>query len=145
MVKRRGFLKLLGIVPVVGIMAKEAFFESILPEPQPDIDMKSSCVEWWTCEFNEKLIDQMEWKHTAISRHDGIETIYLNGKVVGTRKAIGDIPRSYTDIINDNFEGMIDELRVTENIPRYVNEFVPKRPDASHNLTLQFNQRIGSS
>ena len=76
------------------------------------------------------------WYHLAVTRVGQIVTVYINGVSIGTysltasttslmtndtRNVVGINP----DLTNQPFNGYIDDLRVTNGVPRYYQNFIP--------------------
>jgi len=78
------------------------------------------------------------WYHLAVTRNEQIVTVYVNGSAFGTyvltaattslmgttadtRNVVGISP----DLTNQPFNGYIDDLRVTNGVARYYQNFIP--------------------
>jgi hypothetical protein len=71
------------------------------------------------------------WFHLAITRKNGIGKMFVNGIQVGSSEVIDfnfvspyDL-RIGLSIINSNFKGYMDEIRITKGFSRYNNNFTP--------------------
>lgn len=80
-----------------------------------------------------QVITAQEWIHFALVRYTGSTTLYSNGSPVinvasdntnyaGTVFGIGSI---YNTSSNFNFNGYIDDFRVTKGVARYTTNFTP--------------------
>ena len=83
------------------------------------------------------------WGHMAVCRHNGVHTMYLNGKPVGT----------YSNSVNYtasplrigawsggeafNFTGSIDSLKIYKGFAKYTSEFIVHSASSEPNKVLQ--------
>ncbi len=58
-------------------------------------------------------IEPLNWYHFALTYDGKRLNLYLNGKLVNTRRVVGNIPQNRNNIyVGYNFRGLIDELKV---------------------------------
>ena len=76
-----------------------------------------------------------EWAHYAFVRLDGVLKMYVNGTQVGTANTTIDfdggtqttavIGRRWVDVDDHYLDGLIDDLRITKGVARYIANFNP--------------------
>ena len=96
-----------------------------------------------------------EWKHYAAVRSSGTTTIYVNGTSIGSftdgnnyDSNAGNVyigARQYSSGITQNYNGYIDELRISKGIARWTAAFTPpKSPNIGGNFGIRGKQQTGA-
>lgn len=112
---RRGFLGLLGAALIAPVVVKELLSEQLqsqLPAPRKS-DPNAATLEWW----GKLNVTDGEWHKFTVTRSNGIETRYMDGKVLSSEKcSASGFPKMITEDVKPGT--LVHDLTLTYGMPK---------------------------
>lgn len=117
------------------------------PRPRPTIYLNSNLITYYASGADRivgSALNVGQWYHIAVARHSGITRLFVDGALVGSFADAINYELSPVAIGADgnqaqpspfNFQGWVDELRITKGVARYTAAFtVPTKQFPDHGI-----------